>query len=202
MKLKKYIRFVYNHLSFLFPRFFSFLRDDMKWIRYKSYIEFWNNLKLYNGLNKGDKFKIDILNTRVMTNEKYSSAGAILYHYTLQDLWAAKKIFQSKVKKHYDIGSRVDGFITHCLVFTEIVMLDIRSLNQNIENLSFYQTDAMNMNNIDNNSINSLSALHSIEHFGLGRYGDPIDPEGYKKALREIIRIVKKGGGICILVFL
>ena len=36
------------------------------------------------------------------------------------------------------------------------------------------------------NSIPSLSCLHAIEHVGLGRYGDPIDPEGCFTAMREL----------------
>jgi hypothetical protein len=40
----------------------------------------------------------------------------------------------------------------------------------------------------------SLSCLHSIEHFGLGRYGDDIDPLGHLKGLEQLKRMVKSGG--------
>jgi len=30
-------------------------------------------------------------------------------------------------------------------------------------------------------SAESIVLLHALEHFGLGRYGDPIDPEGHLK---------------------
>jgi SAM-dependent methyltransferase len=33
-----------------------------------------------------------------------------------------------------------------------------------------------------------------IEHIGLGRYGDPIDPEGHIKAAQELSRVLKPGG--------
>jgi hypothetical protein len=36
--------------------------------------------------------------------------------------------------------------------------------------------------------------LHVIEHIGLGRYGDPIDPQGSIKAALELQRIVSHGG--------
>ena len=39
----------------------------------------------------------------------------------------------------------------------------------------------------------SISALHAIEHFGLGRYGDPIDIDGHLKALANIYQILKPG---------
>ena len=45
-------------------------------------------------------------------------------------------------------------------------------------------------------SIDSLSCLHVIEHIGLGRYGDPIDPSGSIKAALELQRIVSRGGNL------
>jgi ubiquinone/menaquinone biosynthesis C-methylase UbiE len=46
------------------------------------------------------------------------------------------------------------------------------------------------------NSLQSLSCMHTIEHIGLGRYGDPIDPQGDLKAIKELKRVVKKGGSL------
>ena len=46
------------------------------------------------------------------------------------------------------------------------------------------------------NSLESLSCLHVVEHIGLGRYGDPIDPLGTMKALKELSRVVAKGGDL------
>jgi SAM-dependent methyltransferase len=43
-------------------------------------------------------------------------------------------------------------------------------------------------------SIASLSSLHVIEHVGLGRYGDPVDPAGYLKAAAELSRVLAPGG--------
>ncbi|MBK8696763.1 MAG: DUF268 domain-containing protein [Deltaproteobacteria bacterium] len=43
-------------------------------------------------------------------------------------------------------------------------------------------------------SVPSLSCLHVIEHIGLGRYGDPLDPDGSLKALAELQRVVAPGG--------
>ena len=113
-----------------------------------------------------------------------------------QDLWAARKIHASKVPRHYDIGSRLDGFIAHCLPFCEVVMLDIRPLQVPIKNLSFIQANCMDMPAIEDDSLDSFSSLHAVEHFGLGRYGDPIDPTGYQKAIWEIQRVVKPEGSV------
>ena len=39
-----------------------------------------------------------------------------------------------------------------------------------------------------------LTCLHSIEHFGLGAYGDDFDAFGDHKAAKEIARVIKPGG--------
>jgi hypothetical protein len=38
--------------------------------------------------------------------------------------------------------------------------------------------------------------LHVIEHIGLGRYGDPLDPQGSVKAALELQRVVSRGGSL------
>ena len=60
--------------------------------------------------------------------------------------------------------------------------------------LRYIQANATNLENIESQSIESLSALCSVEHFGLGRYGDPIDPMAWEKALKAFQRVLKKGG--------
>lgn len=43
-------------------------------------------------------------------------------------------------------------------------------------------------------STDSLSCLHTIEHFGLGRYGDAVDPCGHLKGLDQLKQMVEPGG--------
>ena len=43
-------------------------------------------------------------------------------------------------------------------------------------------------------SMSSLSCLHVIEHIGLGRYGDPINADGARRAAEELQRLVDEGG--------
>lgn len=143
-------------------------------------------------------FPLHLRNTFPCLLDRYESAGSLPRHYFWQDLWGARNVFKSGVKRHYDIGSRLDGFIAHCLPFCEMVMLDIRPLSIHIPNLQFQQANCMDMHQIPDCSIPSLSSLHAIEHFGLGRYGDPIDPLGHQKAIAEMKRIVCAGGSIYI----
>lgn len=157
--------------------------------------EILEDINKYAMLNKRSNFNIDDNNFFIFVNDKYSQAGSLNEEYFLQDIWAAKKVLKNNPIKHYDVGSRVDGFISHLLVFrNEVTLIDIRPLKENIEGIEFIESNAISMNNIQDNSIESLSSLSVIEHFGLGRYGDPIDPEGCFKAMKEFQRVIKKGG--------
>lgn len=159
---------------------------------------FAHDKELYNELNRRDTFKIDNNILRPMIKDRYESGGNIS-SYFWQDLWAAHLIFLNQPVEHYDIGSRLDGFIAHVLSFGITVnMIDIRSLPMEIPGLHTIVDNATDMNQFEDNSIESLSALCSLEHFGLGRYGDPIDPEACFRCFDAIQRKVKCGGKIYI----
>ena len=53
---------------------------------------------------------------------------------------------------------------------------------------------------IPSGSIASLSCLHVVEHIGLGRYGDPLDPDGDVKAINELQRVLAPGGNLLFVV--
>lgn len=153
----------------------------------------------YKLSNSDNNFTIDDHNLYIFPYDHNTNAGAAFNDaYLVQDLWAAQKVFKKKPSMHYDIGSRVDGFITHLLSFAQnTVLIDIRPLDTyGVENLTFIQDDATNLSNIADDAIESISALCSLEHFGLGRYGDPIDPDAHKKVFQNIQRVLKKGGDL------
>jgi len=125
------------------------------------------NCLVYNRLNNTGRFKVLYLESRPNLYDRFDVGGSVSKHYFHQDLWAARKIYDKLPSVHYDIGSRLDGFISHCLVYTKVIMLDIRPIKQSIGSLEFIQTNAMNMSNVDSNSIDSISSLHAVEHFGL-----------------------------------
>ena len=60
--------------------------------------------------------------------------------------------------------------------------------------MEYIQADATNLENIADESVESISALCSVEHFGLGRYGDKIQPDAWECALKAFQRVLKKGG--------
>lgn len=62
-----------------------------------------------------------------------------------------------------------------------------------IDGLEFRKGSVLEMP-FEDNSMMSLSCLHVIEHLGLGRYGDPVNPESYLQAAKELTRILAPGG--------
>lgn len=152
----------------------------------------------YSLLNERESFKVDENDIYPIVRDKYAQAGTV-GPYFWQDLWAAKLIYKNQPKEHYDIGSRIDGFIAHVLSYgVPVKMIDIRSFPVKIDGLTTVIGDATNMEQFEDDSIDSLSALCSLEHFGLGRYGDPIDPEACYKCFASIQKKMKAGGKLYI----
>ncbi len=127
--------------------------------------------------------------------DRFAVSGSANGHYFHQDLLVARRIYINNPQNHVDIGSRVDGFIAHVASFRQIKVLDIRSLTNTISNVSFIQADLMTaLNNDLIDSCDSLSCLHALEHFGLGRYGDSVNYNGYLIGLNNLWKILNKGG--------
>lgn len=173
-------------------RITNIVKNYMKRKRIKK--RFKNDCEIYEKENNNSDFKIKMDETYPVYEDE-EPAGRLDEHYFLQDIWMAKQIRANCSGEHYDIGSRVDGFIAHLLSMDiRVTLIDIRKLDIDIANLDFMQGDATNLSSIPNEYIDSLSSLHAIEHFGLGRYGDSIDPEAWKKVLHSFERVLKKGG--------
>ncbi len=121
-------------------------------------------------------------------------AGVTSGHYFHQDLWAARKIYERRPATHVDVGSRIDGFVAHLLTFMPVTVVDIRHLRSSVAGLTFLKSDATNLTELGDGSVESVSSLHAVEHFGLGRYGDAIDPHGWRAGLRSLARVLRRGG--------
>ena len=77
--------------------------------------------------------------------------------------------------------------------------MDIRNLEiSEHKNINFIQKDMMDKNSLEENITDSISCLHAIEHFGLGRYGDKIDINGHINGFNNIIKMLKSGGKLYI----
>jgi len=140
---------------------------------------------------KSDDMKVKFF---PIISDRFDDSGIAKGHYFHQDLWAARKIYSSVPVSHVDVGSRVDGFIAHILVFMNVTVLDIRELKSDVIGLVFKQANLMENECLDFEPVDSVSCLHALEHFGLGRYGDPVDLDGWKKGIENLAMITKGGG--------
>ena len=126
--------------------------------------------------------------------DRYEPSGSARGHYFFQDLLVARRIFERKPVRHVDVGSRVDGFVAHVAAFREIEVFDIRPLSLAVPSIIFRQMDMMDAPEEFKACCDSLSCLHAIEHFGLGRYGDSVDLNGHVKGFLSLSAILKPGG--------
>lgn len=127
--------------------------------------------------------------------DRVQAAGSFGGHYFLQDVWAATKVFESGCREHVDVGSRVDGFVAHCACFTQVLYVDVRPLEISMKRITVRSGDVRALP-FQACTIPSLSCLHVAEHVGLGRYGDPLDPQGTHRAMRELERVLAPGGNL------
>lgn len=109
-------------------------------------------------------------------------------HYFFQDVWASRHVAALSPERHVDVGSRVDyvGFLT---AICDVTFVDIRPLTAQLDRLQSIAGSVLDLPFPDR-SVHSLSCLHVAEHIGLGRYGDPLDPLGTRRAVRELQRVV------------
>jgi len=158
-----------NHLRSTYRLFRAAVRTPRQLPRF---VREW---RAYQRLNTLPSMKVRFNSLWPVLHEYQSSAGLAADYYFHQDLWAARKIYEARPRRHVDVGSRIDGFIAHLLVFMPVEYVDIRPLPP-VRNLTVVQADATRLDMFADNSLPSLSSLNVAEHFGLGRYSDPIDP--------------------------
>ncbi len=153
-------------------------------------------VRSYHGFKKAGGRVTDIY---PVLSDFREQAGTARGHYFHQDLLVASFIHAANPVRHIDIGSRIDGFVAHVASFRRIEVMDIRKLQDTgHENIKFFQSDLMSSKAENEAIADSISCLHAIEHFGLGRYGDTLDPQGHIKGFNNIISMLKVGGTLYI----
>jgi hypothetical protein len=158
---------------------------------------FFRNLWRYRSMQKGSAFLLSVKDLYYTSFSRFRPAGTTRGHYFWQDLWAARYLFDSGARNHVDVGSRIDGFVAHILPFCRVTYVDYRPVEQRIPNLSSVRASVLDLP-FPSHSLRSLSCLHVIEHIGLGRYGDPVDPFAYKRAAGELTRVLHDYGVLLI----
>jgi len=119
-------------------------------------------------------------------------------HYIYHPAWAARILAQTKPSCHVDISSSLH-FCSIVSAFIPVRFYDYRPAVLGLGNLEAEHADLLSLPFPDC-SIKSLSCMHVIEHVGLGRYGDPLDPDGDLKAIAELKRVLALGGDLLFVV--
>ncbi|MDM0104002.1 DUF268 domain-containing protein [Variovorax sp. J22R24] len=119
-------------------------------------------------------------------------------HYTYHPAWAARVLAQTRPAKHIDISSTIN-FATLVSAFIPVEFYDYRPAPIALPGLECGEADLLSLPFADG-SIKSLSCMHVLEHIGLGRYGDKLDPDGDLKAIGELLRVLAPRGDLLIAV--
>jgi SAM-dependent methyltransferase len=113
-------------------------------------------------------------------------------HYLLHTAWAARKLAERPSSYHVDIGSSL-GFNALVSAFVPVRFYDYRAPATTLAGLETGFADLTDLPFADEEHP-SVSCMHVVEHVGLGRYGDRMDPEGDLKAIAELKRVTAPGG--------
>jgi SAM-dependent methyltransferase len=155
-------------------------------VEYARYIRSWNAYKKLEGAEK-----LKIQDAYPCLYDRTSKTG-IDAHYFYQGVWAMRKIKNSGETEHVDVGSLV-SFVGLLSTIVKVVFIDIRPAPVALENFESRAGSILALP-FEDGAIRSLSCLHVAEHIGLGRYGDPLDPFGTKKAALELSRVLAEDG--------
>ena len=119
-------------------------------------------------------------------------------HYVYHTAWAARILARTRPAEHIDIASSI-YFAALVSAFIPVRFFDYRPPDLQLHGLKMGRVDLHQLPFPDS-SILSLSCMHVVEHVGLGRYGDPLDPEGDLKAISELKRVTAVGGDLLFVV--
>jgi hypothetical protein len=181
-----------ENLAYLFYRWMTPFFDPITFIKAAPrYLVFFRDWFRYTRLEGAEPIRL--IDTFPQIHDR-TPATRFDRHYFYQDIWAFRGILESGAESHVDVGSRVDyiGFLS---AITRVTFIDIRPLEARLENLDSRKGSILEMP-YEDRSVRSLSCLHVAEHVGLGRYGDPLDPQGTKKACIELARVLAEGGSL------
>lgn len=119
-------------------------------------------------------------------------------HYIYHLAWAVRILHDLKPNIHTDISSSL-YFCTLLSAFIPVEFYDYRPADITLSGLKSGKADLLDLP-FEDKSISSLSCMHVVEHIGLGRYGDSLNPLGDIKAMKELQRVIAPGGSLLFVV--
>jgi hypothetical protein len=153
-------------------------------------VEFVGEMNRFKKMSDG-RFSIEWKNVYPSLKDKLETTP-FDQHYIYHPAWAARILAKTRPPYHVDFSSKL-AFSTIVSAFIPVKFYDYRPANLNLSNLESGFGDLTKID-LPDNSQPSVSCMHTVEHVGLGRYGDPLDPQGDLKAIAELKRIVTPGG--------
>lgn len=119
-------------------------------------------------------------------------------HYIYHLAWAARVIARTRPAEHVDIASHLH-FCTLISAFTPVRFYDYRPAHLALDGMTSDRADLTRLP-FGDGTISSLSCMHVVEHVGLGRYGDEVDPDADLRAMSELQRVLAPGGSFLFVV--
>lgn len=119
-------------------------------------------------------------------------------HYIYHPAWAARVLQQTRPEKHVDISSTL-YFCSIVSAFIPVDFYDYRPANLCLSDFRSLKANLLSLP-FESGSVESISCMHTVEHVGLGRYGDTLDYDGDLKAVNELIRVVQPKGDLLFVV--
>lgn len=169
----------------------SLRRQILSWRRNLSHWwRFWNSYQHYRRLAPPDRQPLpQYLHPCLGDNTEKTPIEPIYYY---QDAWAFEKIISRRPSHHVDAGSH-HKFLALLSKVVPVTMVDLRPLSLPLDTLEFRKGSILSLP-FEDATVPSLSSLCVVEHVGLGRYGDPLDPYGSEKAISELKRVLAPNG--------
>jgi len=147
--------------------------------------------KLKRALKSDNRFSLSLSELNPVLIDK-TNTTEFEPHYVYHPAWAARIVAKTNPAKHIDISSILQ-FSTIVSAFVPVEFYDYRPAKLLLSGYKSEHGDLTNLH-FPTKSVESLSCMHTLEHIGLGRYGDPIDATGDIKAATELTRVLKPGG--------
>ncbi|MFT4599935.1 MAG: hypothetical protein ACI857_000102 [Arenicella sp.] len=177
------------------------IRIDLKRIfeKIKKRIQFGKEFKAFKKVASNHEERFDLNREDVLRCMNDNTPGTGFdRHYIYHTSWAARFLKDSGVKQHVDISSTL-YFCGIISAYLSVDFYDYRPANLVLSDLTSNKADLVKLE-WESNSIKSLSCMHTVEHVGLGRYGDDYDYDGDLKAMKELARVLTKGGQLLFVV--